>query len=540
MFALAAAGLITAGVLVATSQSPAPVGKDTAPAALLAHRQCRAADSCTVHSPPSVAAQGAGRSCPPGHALEQLNARYSLEWLRRSAREPKCVRVHYVPRAYDDTLADAATSICADPYKHACGRWDAAGDAPIVPVDAAAYHHQNLPALIDATLSDHESILHRFVANFCRPLRVTTTPPPDDGHDEAAWRATQSGAALPVWVPASRTPTVCGLAAADALLPDWFYAEATDLAPDRAALGAFAEALGCTQAETWLGALGNPLVAQIQWTATPRPHAELFAHPAGYQAAWQVAQALAPFAWLAVGTNDTALLRLALPGERTDMLDQPHCERIASVVFTEALEDRYAAMIKRQDPGPVLTGLNRCERLHGKAAVRVDERPPQAKAIAWACVQDAEPDSWFSLAIAYARCHAGHRIQPSAPLSDVFVPAIRVDGEAVTVTPALLQPPWFSPDMALPSVAARLYWTILRRIADDHVPGPADCDTVQRRDEWVLDTVQQCFRSLVDELFWKELLQLHCGDASCRDERRWDRAIGTNKVFRRSHRCAPQ
>ncbi len=495
-------------------------------------RQCKANPACTV--PLMAASIHRQKRCAPGYAHNARN------WL--SAGTQACARVHYFPRAFDSELTDTTTLMCKDPYRHACGAWhqwfsDSGAVRPLVPTSAADYHNQNLPGLIQTALADRESILHRFVHNFCQLVPIIPVVPTQDTADE--WRLLQRESALPLWIDALKMHTVCVLAAIDTLMPSWYYVRMLN-APEirvnsqRAALQATAVALNCSTT-MWLGALGDPLIAQID--SVDREfvdHDAFHASTRGsYSQMWTLGAALAPSAWLAVGAARRMQMRVALPRNSEEFMRRSHCERIAAVVFTESLEDRYTAMIHRQNPAPVLSSLSLCAELTPRVTVHMDERSSRIKSSVWHCIEDAQPRTWNTLTATYAQCNAGHRLQIDVPLSDVFVPDIRVDADThVTVTPAVLQAPWFSDDMALPSVAARLYWPILRAVADVVV------EDVAARDEWALQSMQSCFRSLMDELFWKELLQLYCGANS--SAARWTALMTHNPVFRRTNKCGAE
>lgn len=505
-------------------------------------RRCHA-PQCTVPHLAGTHRDGDDRACPPGHAWSSLDT--ARIWSTGS--RGMCLRRHFYPRVFDASLVDTATPVCRDPYQHACGAWNAwfSHPHPLVPLDDPAQYHANILPVLDASLHDRESMLYRFVNTQCRPLVTVAGLPVRD--DPALWLQTQQGAQLPVWIEPLGVHSLCLLAAIDALVPEWFYADALDITVVKARSLSTrvreAARTHCPQnaTHTWLGALGDPFIAQVEWTAPP-PSDHAAQHlllGSVYGHLWSMASALAPYSWLAIGRGRAVQLRVALPRDRAEWMRPSHCERIASVMFVEALEDRYTAAVRRQRPDAVLAALSNCEAVAPRVRISMLERPQQVRSDVWKCIERQQASNWHQLAAVAAACNAGHRVQFDTPLGDAFVPSVVVvDDTAIHVTPALLQTPWFSDEMELPSVAARLYWTLLAPVAKQRMQrGVDDCRVQQQRDEWVLGAMTQCFRQLMDAQFWLELVQLHCGTTNDHCPRRWSNLLQNSAAFRRAHKC---
>lgn len=532
------AGLAMLAWLPQSGAPAQPQPDDTGPLNEV-QRRCHV-PHCTVPHLAGAHRDGDDRACPPGHVWSSLDT--ARIW--GTGSRGVCLRRHFYPRVFDGSLVDTTTPVCRDPYRHACGAWDAwfAHPHPLVPLDDPAQYHANVLPVLDASLHDRESMLYRFVATQCRPLVTVVQTPSRD--DPTLWLQTQQGAQLPVWIESLGVHSLCLLAAVDTLVPEWLYAEALDITviKARSLSNRVREAarVHCepNATHTWLGALGDPFIAQVEWTAPP-PGDHAAQHVllgAVYGHLWSMASALAPYSWLAVGRGRAVQLRVALPRDRTEWMRPSHCERIASVMFVEALEDRYTGAVRRQRPDAVLAALTNCEAVTPRMRISMLERPQQVRSDVWQCIERQQASNWHQLAAVTAACNAGHRMQPDVPLSDAFVPSVTVDGTTIHVTPALLQTPWFSDEMELPSVAARLYWTLLAPVAVQRIVGDG-CQVQQQRDEWVLDAMTRCFRQLMDAQFWLELVQLHCGATSERCPTRWRDLLQQSAAFRRAHKC---
>ena len=501
--------------------------------------------------PHQAATHKSREECPPGHTLSVVESN-RLPWSSVSQARGVCVRRHFYPRVFDPSLVDADTPVCADPYEHACGAWDQwfahMDDAHVLVSRDAQLYHANVLPVLETSLGDRDSVLNRFVTQQCRPLVTTVKPASRD--TPAQWLAVQASAQLPLWLAEMDTHTLCLLGVANELVAPWFYQLALGVTAPKAV--ALVDRIRqttrtldeCRNATAWLGALGDPLVAQIEWQAPPErsDHAALHALlGAKYGHMWTALSALAPYTWLVVGSERRVVMRVALPRDRAEWMQRSHCERVAAVAFVEALEDRYTAMVRRMRPEAVLAGITQCADLPVRVSIIVAERPQQVRADVWQCVSRNDASNWHSLVAAVAACNAGHRLQPDQPLVDAFVPHLwtvssdATQRVALYVTPALLQSPWFTDEMELPSVAARLYWTLLRGVAERVVAADATgCDRETRLDAWTLDTMGRCFRALMDGQFWLELIQLHCGGA-CTE--RWSATVQQAPVFRREHKC---
>jgi hypothetical protein len=387
--------------------------------------------------------------------------------------------------------------------------------------------------------------VYRFATQQCRRLVSIVRQPPSNTPEQ--WLAVQRDEQLPAWLAAAGTHTLCALQLANELVAPWFYELALNIAPAKAeslakrvrrATNRLAE---CANATAWLGALGDPLVAQIEWRweAGARDHAALHAQLGDdYAHVWNALSALAPYTWLGASVRERRLVvRVALARERGEWLGRAHCRRIAAVALVEALEDRYTATVRRSRPEAVLAGLTQCSELKPHVVVALDERPVEERTRVWTCAASADARNWHAVVRAVAECNAQHRVVRDAALVDAFVPrvdVVRAERVVVHITPALLQAPWFANEMDLQSVAARLYWTLVRSVVDDGAAAD-DCAHQASVDVRALGVMAQCFRALMDAQFWLELLQLHCG-GECAS--RWATSVRQSTAFRREYRCA--
>jgi len=464
--------------------------------------------------------------CPPGYTRDNADA---------------CRRRYYYPRVLDSSMCDTSVSVCDDPWTYACGAWNQWFDAhDAVP---AGESHQNIAPTLDASLNDRESLLHRFVAEWCRPLLSNVVLPKHNTPD--AWLRVQQGAPLPLWVSDMDTHTLCVLGAVNRLLPDWFYEESIGLGAVKSAslrrrMISLSDKRGeCASATLSVGALGDTATAQIEWSPpSAGDHGAFFAEMgASYGHAWSAAVALAPYTWFSIGAGQRMIARVALPRSRDEWMRRSHCERIAAVMFLEVLEDRYAAAMWRQNVRPVLSALESCTAVKPAVRVAMIERPASVRANVMRCIAESEAADWHALASVVAACNAGHRMRSDQVLIDAFVPHMEArrtaDIATVRVTPAVLQPPLFSPEIEMPSIAARMYSTVLRAAAP--VDDVADeCVAEQQRAEWALHVLQQCNPDLMDKIFWLEMVQLQCGSV-CGVH--WSTTLIQNEDFRRWHDC---
>lgn len=482
-------------------------------------QQCTSVDGCTVAR--GLGAEKRDGQCPPGHT--------QVSWVK-----DVCVRRHWIPRVFDKSLVDNNIPVCNNVHAHACGAWDAWFDEQYSIVDRVG-----VGPTLDASLVDTDSIVMRFVTQWCRPLSASVQMPAQTSPD--AWLSVQNGAQLPLWI--GETHTLCLLSALNRLMPDWFYEKALGMTKSESlALRMRMVRLGerrteCASASVVVGVLGDASVVEISWAVTLNTHQQFYEDlDTAYGHAWTSAVAVAPYSWLAMSSDRGLVLRVALPRSRSEWLRRTHCERIASVAFFEVLEDRYTAAVLRQDVRPVLLALELCTYLRPRLRVELIERSQQSRADVFSCITQSGASNWHALVAASAVCNAEYRLQPALPLIDAFVPHMEAhhtpDDVVVRVTPAVFQPPLFSPEMEMPSVAARMYWALLREAA----PMPSgDCVADQARDEWALDRVQECAGSLMDRQFWLELVQFQCG-SPCASH--WTTTLSKRRAFRREYKCA--
>lgn len=483
--------------------------------------------------------------CPPGHTWNAINV--GNIWT--SKQRGMCVRRHFYPRVFDASFSNPEVPVCTDVYTHACGQWDEwfgeDGDVHRILSFDPIHHHTNILPILEMSLQDKESMLYKFVRQRCRPIVMTVPTVVRDASDD--WIEMQANSQLPVWIPSLQTHSVCALAMLNSLIPSWFYelslgytsTKAHSLATKIAQLAAqFAE---CKNITAWFGALGDPLVVQVEWNApAPMEHTKLHSLLGkNYGNAWTVASAFAPFTTLVIGEGRRIQVRMALPKDRDEWMQQSHCERIASVIYTETLEDRYTALTKQQQPEIVLSAMNLCTQLNPQINVMLMERSAATRSDVWKCIDERRISNWHSLARVVANCNSGHRIQPTQEFSDAFVPRISVETVDPThvqvwITAGLLQVPWFSSEMELQSIASRLYWIILRSVADHVIGSGPTCHTETLRDQWTLDSMTTCFKPLMDTQFWLELIQLQCGQP-CSE--RWEKIVQNNQMFRHAHKC---
>lgn len=516
--------------------------------------RCLAAGNSRCSVPHTAAVHRRQEQCPPGHALN--NAESVRLWTRNG--QPSrgiCMRRYFYPRVYDASLGDSAVPVCSDVYQHVCGAWDEwfddndeQGSHQYIP-DAARLYHANVQPVLEASLSDADSVLRWFVQTRCRPLKSTAAPAVRDTPD--GWLAAQANGQLPIWLSDSRAHTLCLLRAANQLVAPWFYELTVGLPSAKAsllktrvtrALDSFAAE--CANTTAWLGALGDPLIAQIDARSDNLSHAEIHARlGAEYGHVWTAAVAFAPYSWLMVAGRSQLALRIALPLDSAEFAQRAHCERIASVMFVELLEDRYTALVRRTRPEAVTAALTQCVALSPRVTMLLDERPETVRSRIWHCIQDARQATtdWHTFARAVSLCQIDHRLHGPAPMQDAFVPSViasrsGADQVVLRATPALFQAPWFSDEMDLRSVAARLYWRLLRAVADAVLTDAPDdrCSYEAAADRWTLQAMQQCFSPLLDARFWLELVQTHCG-ATC--PQRWRETVQQLELFRRAHKC---
>lgn len=498
---------------------------------------------CNIVHAPGIHKKGS--ECPPGHTWNIIDA--GNLW---NSKRGSCVRRHFYPRVYDASLSNRDVPICTDAYTHACGAWDEwfveqdTDPHMILSLDPM-HHHANILPVIEMSLQDQESMLYKFVHKHCHPVVAVV---PTVSRDTAAnWLQLQSQSQLPVWIASLNTHSICIISMINSLIPSWFYevslgyssARAHSLATKMTQISSqFSE---CKNTTAWFGALGDLLIVQVEWTS-PSPIGHNKLHELlgkNYGNAWTVANALAPFTSLIVGSGRKVQVRVALPTDKKEWMKQSHCERIASVVYTEALEDRYNALTKQQQPEIILANIKLCLQLDPPISVVLTERLASTRTEVWKCIEQYGSSDWHSLAAIVATCNSGHRIQPDQELSDAFVPQVRVDTRdsstiQVSITAGLLQVPWFSSEMEMQSIAARLYWILLRSVATHIIIGEETCHTETLRDAWALSSMDLCFRSSMDSQFWLELLQLQCGQV-CTE--RWAEIIQTNEMFRLAHKC---
>lgn len=293
----------------------------------------------------------------------------------------------------------------------------------------------------------------------------------------------------------------------------------------------------------WYGALGDPFIVQMDITVPRVEDTQTVAdvlRVLGSQAAHvqTLLDVLAPIMWLATGTDNTARLRVALPRNTDDLLDEHHCQRIAAVAFSEALEDQYTALVDRAQPTLSIAALSECTGITIALHQHTTAQRQAFRRCLGETVQRAA--SWHDVPLAAARCNAQRRVQRTDPLLDAFVPSAVANADgSVLITHALLREPWSSPTMSTQSVAARLAWTIARASANVQVPampGEQQCETTRRRDEWATSRAEQCAGDSVDSLFWLELVQMHCGlTEPCKT--RWTDALASRALFDRAFSC---
>lgn len=515
-------------------------------------QRCLAAGKARCLVPHTAAVHRRQEQCPPGHALNNAE---SVRLWTRSGQPSRgiCMRRYFYPRVYDGSLGDSSVPVCTDVYQHVCGLWDEwfadeEGAHEYIPA-AARLHHANVQPVLEASLQDSDSVVRWFVQTRCRPVKSSAAPAVRDTPD--GWLAAQASGQLPIWLADSRAHTLCLLREANQLVAPWFYELALGLAQAKATLlkTRVTRALDrfsgeCANTTAWLGALGDPLVVQIETRSDGLTHDEIHARlGADYGHVWTAAVALAPYSWLAVADGKQLVLRVALPVDSAEFSQRSHCERIASVMFVELLEDRYTALVRRSRPEAVTAALTQCVALNPRVSMQLDERPESVRSRIWHCIQDARQATtdWHAFARGVALCQIDHRLHATTPMQDAFVPGViasrsAADQVILRASPALFQPPWFSDEMDLRSVAARLYWRLLRAVAGAVLTeAPNDqCSYEAAADRWTLQAMQQCFSPLLDARFWLELVQTHCG-TSCRH--RWHETVQQLEPFRRAHKC---
>ena len=450
-----------------------------------------------------------------------------------------CARNTFYPRVYDGSLIDSSVSACRNVYEHACGAWDEWNSEPTPLFDwsESEAHHTNLLPILVASLEDRDSMLHQFVARECKHAAVPVKVPSRDLEEQ--WLQIQSQSALPLWHPVLKTHTICLLAMADQLVPDWFYQFSLGYTESKARviskrIQQAANLIGTCRDTTSasLGMLGDPLTLQIEWEndVVFENHSQIFSLlGSSYGHVWAGAVALAPHTSLSVSSENKLILRVALPENRDEWFEVTHCRRLASVIFFEPLEDRYAATVKRGNPDALLATLSGCTDL----SINVTERSSQMRADAWHCVGPQQMEVWYERATAMALCNSDSRLVPRL---DVFVPRIVVDLSSIWLTPAMLQPPWSADEMELPSVAARLFWPVFRAIAEKRVTDEVmdNCSKQTLIDRWALALMEKCYSSLMDEKFWVELVQVSCGE-TC--PKRFVGGVQENAIFRQVYKC---
>jgi len=466
----------------------------------------------------SPRSHGAGSTCPPGftQASELID-----KWMRAVMQRDTCVRRHYYPRTVDGSLLDTLEDVCQAPYAYACGSWvkHFANDAVALTERSTDIYDREMAALAARTLADSESVLFRFATTACRFTPLQPIYPARDHISE--WSRAEQSASLPVFLHAEGTSIVCALHAlflprANALTPAFLERVlATTSSQATSALtklARIASVFACNTTSLMFGALGDPRIVRIEWPPerVPMSHEEFYARvnrivPNGYTTLWTVASAVAPFTWLASGT-DGVRMRVALPSvPGVALLDRTHCARIATVTLVEALFDRFSAQIEDDD---TLETLSRCAAADIGTVV-LDTTDTAARGAAAACIANAGTAHWSTMPLAAAVCQRARRRRPTErPVLEAHLPAVvrTSDPRLVVVTAALLQSPWYSHQMHPLAVAARLWWTIVRAALV-----PAACD--RATDARALGIVERCLDATatpIDRQFWIELLQLQC------------------------------
>lgn len=253
-------------------------------------------------------------------------------------------------------------------------------------------------------------------------------------------------------------------------------------------------------------------------------------------ALWRLCAAVSAFGSLYSGVDsDSALfatddsvspmhvlrLRFAMPTDDEQFFSDAHCRRLARVGFAEALQDRYAALLlgrrARTATRSTLTAIEVCTA-HTPLALKMNiyERPHAERSQSTTCIQQYATRSHPLLTLIVAqRClaHTRRRSAQRQLLLEMHIPVITIESATpqavgIVITPAMLTHPWFTYEMSIESVVARLYFLALRvATRSRHTDS---CDDTLTRDRQALGMLEQCFPTLLDSVFWIDMMQLMC------------------------------
>ncbi len=441
-------------------------------------------------------------------------------------------------------LQDSAALPCADPYRHACGRWQDffRGRADIYRLQPLGddYYNVFMQRIAKSAFNCHKCATGQFAdgARLAGYLMDTTEARLRVARMERYWRESLAFTTQEFFVQKTRESGVLDaietpeyLCAMQAILRhvgpvplQRLCDELKCAASVRQMVSALDQKLNvsgqCRKVSILVsrGAMGDGAVVQAD-VFGPVLHAIDFDSDRDtFLVVWRLSALMSRVAAVYSGRNPDNTgevvhrIRVALPLMRETPFVGAHRTRLARVVFAETLEERLKEeVVDRYGRGPIRSLLSALQACSG-TTFRMKEASHEQRSTAALCIGSVKSLLPEDAAMVVQLCTEAYRVAPYAPLQEAHIPsAVYVGGisETVLFTPALLAEPWMpKPVRSTERALAPLYYTLLGALVDKN-----NEYTVAQRDNKVLDMMSSCFSTLMNAPFWIELLQHWCSSS---------------------------